>query len=87
MLAQRSMDYTAIKQYPRRLGYAVEDLQCCIEFIIIVMSECLHPRLDFLQQSEHRHPLLNDNNNNSRTHLLQRHIYNIADVLLSAGHS
>jgi hypothetical protein len=78
MLAQRRMDYTAIEQYPRRLGNAIEDLQCRIEFIIVVVSECLHPRLDFLQQSG-----LNTLNSNSSTHLLQRHIYNIADVYLA----
>lgn len=50
MLSQRRMDNTTIEQNLRGVGNAIELLQCLVKFIIIVVAEGCHPRLDFLFQ-------------------------------------
>ena len=48
MLAQRSMYHAAIEQNFRSVGDVVEDLQGFLEFVIVIVGQCLYPCFNFL---------------------------------------
>ena len=48
MLAQRSMYHTTIEQDLGCVGDVVEDFQRFLEFIVVVVGQCLYPCLNFL---------------------------------------
>lgn len=54
MLSQRGMNDTTIEQNLRGIRNAIELLQRLIKLIIIVVTECCHPSLDFLFQFNHQ---------------------------------
>lgn len=55
MFAQGSMYHTTIEQDLRGVGDGVEGLQGCLEFVVVVVTQCRYPRLDLLSPKGQRH--------------------------------
>ena len=52
MLSQCGMNDGAVEQDARRVGDGIEGLQGFFELVVVVVRQCLHPRLDLLSMDD-----------------------------------